>query len=62
MDIKQTQENGVCFMKAWWQNELIAECSMNCPSYDKVYNLYIAGNLDTDYGLIGQVKNFHFST
>ena len=58
IDIKQNKgEGSQCDGKTWWQNELVAESSYTCRTYENV-NLYIAGI----YGLFldGQVKNFSY--
>ena len=59
MDLTQNREGNNCYLKAWWENELVIDYNDYCSTYDSGLNLYIAGNYA--HVLDGQVRNVSYT-
>ena len=59
MKIIQTKDsqNNNCNVKAWWQNELVAENSKPCQTHDSDLVLYTTGDYTP---LHGEIRSFSY--
>ena len=58
IDIIRSKGNNQCYVKGWWQNELVFYQNISCKSNDSNMELYLAWNYPRV--LDGQVRNFSY--